>query len=85
MPEGTPIDRQWVLVLKNGVVIVDWGNGLAQDLATGDFLRFEERQVSHVAYDEELALLVRQGRILAFDRRLVYLGSLPDLPRKSME
>ena len=85
MREGTPVDRQWVLVLKDGLVIVDWGSGLGQDLATGEFLHFEERQVSHVAYDEELALLVRQGRILAFDRRLVYLGSLPDLPRKSIE
>ncbi len=85
MHKGTPIDRQWVFVLKDGRVAIDWGNGLAQDLATGEFFHFEEGQFSHVAYDRELALLLRQGRILGYDKRQVYVSNLPEPPRRTLE
>ena len=85
MHKGTPLDRQWVFVLKNGVVAVDWGNGLAQDLATGEFFHFEEQDFSHAAYDHELEILQRQGRILGYDQQRVYVGNLPELPRRTLD
>ncbi len=85
MYRGTPIARQWVFVLKNGVIAIDWGDGLAQDLATGEFFRFEARDFSHVAYDAELDLLRRQGRILGYDQQQVYVGNLPEPPRRTLE
>ena len=38
MSTGTPINRQWVIVLKDGNIVIDWGDGLYQDVRSGDFV-----------------------------------------------
>lgn len=47
MPEGTPVDRHWVLVLKNGAAVIEWGDGRYQDVLEGAFVHCRESEISH--------------------------------------
>lgn len=85
MTAAIPIHRQWVIVLKNGDVIVDWGNGVFQDIISGEFLIKVDQTASHPIQDDEASWLEKNGSIQGFDRAQVYVFSLPELPKKSME
>ena len=78
MPAGTPILRQWVLVLHNGVVVVDWGDGQFQDVFSGEFLKLGESDISHTAQNVELEMLKRASRVDDYDAVQVWLMALPD-------
>jgi hypothetical protein len=85
MTKGTPVNRQWIVVLKDGSVVIDWGDGLFQDVRSGDFLHGAERDISHHIIDDELAWLVRIGRVQSFDTRTVHFFNLPERPQKTIE
>ncbi|MGW8224986.1 MAG: hypothetical protein ACWGOY_04595 [Anaerolineales bacterium] len=85
MPSGVPIDRQWIFVLDDGRPVVDWGDDLIQDLLGGDFLESNREDPGHPIRDDELELLKRAGRIERFDSRHVYIFSLPERPRPTIE
>ncbi len=85
MPEGLAINRRWVLVLNNGVIVIDWGEGVFQDLLTGELLRGLTLVGSHVIQDEQLLWLKRTGNIAGFDESNVYINNLPEIPRKTIE
>jgi hypothetical protein len=85
MPIGTPITRDLVFVLRSGEVVLDWGDGRVQDILTGDFLTFEERDYAHAVMDDDLDNLKKSGRVFSYDHRYVYLGPLPEPPRKTIE
>lgn len=85
MASGTPINRQWVIVLKDGDIVIDWGDGLFQDVITGDFLPVLEKDVSHHILDEELDWLTRIGRVGSYTRLTVNFHSLPERPQKTIE
>ena len=85
MPNGTPIDRQWIFVTRQGIVAIDWGNGYAQDIASGDFFPYSNAIYSHPATDADLELLVRMGRVERYDKRTVYVYSLPERPQKTLD
>jgi hypothetical protein len=85
MISGIPITREWVFVLKTGEVVVDWGDGRVQDILTGDFLDFEERDYGRAAMDPDLESLKNNGRIEAYDTRTVYLRPLPEPPRPTID
>lgn len=85
MPEGLAIHRRWVLVLNNGAIVIDWGDGVFQDLLTGDFLHGLSLVGSHVIQDEQLEWLKRTGTIAGYDGSSVYISSLPELPKKTIE
>lgn len=36
MTEGTSIPRQFVLVTQKGVIVIDWGKNIYQDVMTGE-------------------------------------------------
>lgn len=84
MTQGTPINRQWVCTLHDGTPIIDWGNGRAQDMFTGEFLDYDGN-FSHGITDNELYLLVRAGRVVEFDNTTVYINALPDPPQKTLD
>jgi len=52
MPAGFAISRQLIFVLKDGAVIVDWGNGWGADLERGEFIPYKEVDYSHAIQDE---------------------------------
>jgi ribosomal protein L31 len=85
MQSGTPIDRQWISVLKDGRPVLDWGGDLVQDLLSGAFITVEKSEFSHPVRDDELDLLKRAGRVERFDARHVYIYSLPERPQQTME
>ena len=85
MPSGLPIDRQWVFVLDDGRPVVDWGDDLVQDLVSGDFLESNLKDPGHPIRDDELDMLKRAGRIERYDSRNVYIYTLPERPRPTIE
>jgi len=85
MPSGVPIDRQWVYVLEDGRPIIDWGDDLVQDMLSGDFFTNERSDDSHPIRDDELEMLKRAGGVERFNARHVYIFSLPERPRPTIE
>lgn len=85
MPTGIPINRQWILALKDGSIVIDWGDGFFQDILTGDFVQgMDFESATHIT-DDELDLLRRAGRVESFDSRQVYVRNLPERPQKLMD
>lgn len=85
MHAGTPIQRQWVLVLQDGLIVVDWGEGLFQDIYSGQFLQSLEGIISHTAQNDELEMLRRSGQVDHFDARQVWVTHLPERPVRLMD
>lgn len=85
MPEGLAINRRWVLVLNNGAIVIDWGEGVFQDLLSGEFMRGLSLIGCHVIQDEQLQWLKRTGNIAGFDESNVYINNLPEIPKKTIE
>jgi hypothetical protein len=85
MSHGNPISRHWIVTLKNEVIVIDWGNGLFQDLSTGEFFLGSEKDIAHTAFDSELDMLERSGHIVDFDGNTVFTGSLPEPPRGTID
>jgi len=85
MPGGTPINRQWVLVLKDGSIVIDWGDGLFQDVRSGDFIHILESEVSHHIVNEELEWLVRIGRVTSYSAQTVWFPNLAERPQQTIE
>ncbi len=85
MPSGIPFGRQWVLALRDGRVVLDWGNGLYQDTQSGAFLGLDEAEISHRLADAELEWLKSTGRVSAYDDQMAYFVGLPDRPQRTMD
>lgn len=85
MAAGTPINRQWVLVLKDGNIVIDWGDGLFQDVRSGDFVNVSEKDFSHHVQNDDLDLLIRVGRVISYTALIVFFPSLPERPQRTIE
>jgi hypothetical protein len=85
MPSGVPIDRQWVFVLEDGRPVVDWGDELVQDLLRGEFFSSQESKISHPIRDDELDILQRAGRVERYNSRHIFIYTLPERPRPTIE
>ncbi len=85
MPTGIPFNRQYVLVFEDGRVVLDWGEGLLQELETGNFFSSAENQISRSIMDEELEWLKRVGRVEAYNRLQVFFLNLPERPVKTID
>jgi hypothetical protein len=85
MPGGMPVNRNFVLVLTDGTILIDWGDHRYQDIETGEFKIIKEKFVCHRIMDDELKGLKQSRKILDYDSRLVYFGQLPEIPFKPME
>jgi hypothetical protein len=82
MTYGIAINRQWIYVLRNGSIVLDWGDGRAVDLMGGEFIPYEPGQFSHPVQDDELETLKHMGRVSGYDKSQVYLTSMPELPAR---
>jgi hypothetical protein len=85
MSGGTPINRQWILILKDGLVVIDWGDNLYQDVRSGDFVQVIESDISHHILNEELDWLMRIGRVSSYTAVTVWFPSLPERPQRTIE
>lgn len=82
---GTPINRQWVIVLNDGKIVIDWGDGVYQDIILGDFISIREEDISHHILNQELDWLAKIGRIASYDKLIVNVHNLPERPLRTME
>lgn len=82
---GTPINRHWIVILQDGTTAIDWGDGLFQDILSGDFSHKCEGDVSHTILDEELEHLRLANHIYRYDANLVYIHPLPESPKRTID
>ena len=80
MPAGIPILRQWILVLHNGVIVIDWGDGCFQDVDSGEFLKVTADAIGYPAQDVELEGLKRTSRVNGYDALQAWFTGLPERP-----
>jgi hypothetical protein len=85
MTGGTPFAREFVLVLEDGRVVLDWGDGVFQDIRTGEFLLKPEDLACRRIETAELDLLKRAGQVQRFDRQEVFFINLPERPSKTID
>lgn len=85
MPAGTPINRTWVLVTRDGNVVIDWGDGRFLDVNNGDIRPILEREISHHIQDAELDHLRSTGQVSSFNNNLVYFPGLPERPLRTID
>jgi hypothetical protein len=81
---GTPVGRNWIVMMHNGVTAIDWGDGQFQDAVSGDFFNAVESNVSHRATNANLDWLLQIGRIDDYNDIYVYFIGLPDLPFRTI-
>ena len=82
---GTPVLKEFMYILKDGTMVVDWGEGQVQDVMTGDFMPFRESDIGHKMTDRDLDLLKKRGRVSGYDLRTAYLMPLPEGNRKTLD
>jgi hypothetical protein len=82
---GTPVNRQWIVALKDGTIVIDWGDGIFQDVRSGDFVLLDEKEISHHLVNEELDWLVRVGRVASYTAQTVWFNSLPERPQRTID
>lgn len=82
---GTPVLKEFMYILKDGAMVVDWGEGQVQDMMTGDFMPLRESDIGHKMTDRDLDLLKKRGRVSSYDLRTVYLMPLPEGNRKTLD
>jgi hypothetical protein len=85
MTSGIPVTRGWVFVLKTGEVVIDWADGRVQDVMSGDFFVYDERDYGRPVQDTDLENLRNNGRVVSWDARTVYLVPLPEPPRHTID
>jgi hypothetical protein len=82
---GIPVLKEYLYVLRDGAMVVDWGDGNVQDLMTGEFIRLKDSDFGRRMTDRELDLLKARGRVAGYDARTVYLMPLPEGSRKTLD
>lgn len=85
MSSGTPINRTWVLVMRDGSVMIDWGGGRFLDINSGDLRACSEREISHHIQDAELDHLKSTGQVSSYNSHTVYFPGLPERPLRTIE
>ncbi len=85
MPVGSAIDRQWVFMLEDGRVVIEWSDSIFQDITEGTFFPAQNTLISHIILDKELDVLVRAGIISHYDSKKVYFYHLPEQPKQAIE
>lgn len=85
MTGGTPVNRHCVVMLHKGIPVIDWGNGLFQDILSGEFIHGTEADVSHTIQDDELKQLKNVNRIYRYDANIVYVYPLPEPPHRTID
>lgn len=80
---GTPVGRNWIVMMHNGVTAIDWGGGQFLDAVSGNFFKAIESEVSHRASNADLDWLLHIGRIDDYNETYVYFNGLSNLPSRT--
>lgn len=71
------INRQWIFKLKDGTIALDWGEGMAQELLSGEFICYAPDEYGHVLLEEEFSSLLDAGRVSTFNREQAAIIAWP--------
>ena len=71
------INRNWFIMLKNGTAVLDWGEGMAQELSTGAFICYTADEYGRPLRDDELFALVQAGSVASFNPQQAALYAWP--------
>ncbi len=82
---GIPVARDLIFVLKSGETVVDWGDGRAKDIHTGELIQYEESDFGRAILDTDLDTLKNNGLVESYDAHIVYLQSLPQRPQRTLD
>jgi hypothetical protein len=85
MPTGTAVNRQWIVITREGSFVIDWGDGLFQDLISGEFVPIGEADISHHPTESELDWLMHIDRVSFYDSKTVYIHNLPERPQRTID
>ena len=85
MQRGIPFERQYIVVWEDGAVVIDWGEGEQQDVLTGEFRRVDQGEFCRPVLDRDLDRLKAAGRVESYDHRTVYMLSLPEHQRATLD
>ena len=69
------IHRKWFFVHKNGKLLLDWGQGKAQEVLSGQFISYVPKDYVHAVKDEMLVGLMETGKVIRFDQEQVVIRS----------
>jgi CheY-like chemotaxis protein len=78
---GTPVPRRTVFILADGSFVVQWDEHRVQDLLTGHYRRYEDKDFGHVITEYELNQLKAAGRVEHYNDQYVWLNALPEQGR----
>jgi hypothetical protein len=85
MPDGIPINRECVIIIEDGTPVIDWGDGQAQDLFTGEFVEVNLGMSAYTITNIDLDILVHAGRVGGYDTNTVYVKGLPEKSRPALD
>jgi hypothetical protein len=85
MPGGTYVGRQYVLVMPNGDIAIDWGSRSYQNVHTGEFFNLDNELTVHQARDADLEILKHSGHVDTYDKLSVWFFGLVDRPISSID
>lgn len=82
---GSPVARQTVFILADGTFVVQWDENRVQELLTGRYRDYEDRDFGHSITDYELAQLQSAGRVEHYNQQYIWLYALPERGRFQTE
>ena len=82
---GSPVPRHTVFILKDGTFAVQWDETLVQELLTGQYRNYDEKNFGHHITDYELNQLKAAGRVEHYNRQYIWLYALPEHGRLAAE
>jgi CheY-like chemotaxis protein len=78
---GSPIQRPLVFILADGSFVVQWDETRVQELMSGRYRVYDDKDFGHAITDYELNQLKAAGRVEHYNRQYVWLYALPETGR----
>jgi CheY-like chemotaxis protein len=78
---GTPVPRRTVFILADGSFVVQWDENRVQDLLSGSYRLYDDKDFGHIITEYELNQLQTAGRVEHYNDQYVWLNALPEQGR----
>lgn len=78
---GSPVPRHTVFILADGSFVVQWDTNRVQDLLSGYYRKYDDKDFGHAITDYELNQLKAAGLVEHFNNQYIWLYALPEQGR----
>ncbi len=82
---GSPVPRHTVFILADGSFVVHWDTNRVQDLLSGYYRKYDDKDFGHTITDYELNQLKAAGLVEHYNNQFVWLFALPEQGRFPLE